>query len=131
MEAGFIYFLCIFALGFILGTLRTLVLIPRIGTTSAVFLEIPVMLAASWFFWRRVKKRFRISSELKYIILSGASAFAWLMSAEILLSLFFMRQTWAEYTANIHTLHGFAGLLAQIVFALIPVIQRNRYHEYL
>ena len=37
----------IFALGFVLGTVRTLWLAPEIGETRAVLLELPVMLAAS------------------------------------------------------------------------------------
>ncbi len=46
--AGVLYFGLVFALGFILGTLRVLVLEPRLGSTGAVLLELPVMLAASW-----------------------------------------------------------------------------------
>lgn len=48
LKAGAIYFVAVFTLGFCLGVLRTLVLVPRLGETLAVLAELPVILAASW-----------------------------------------------------------------------------------
>jgi hypothetical protein len=39
----------VFLIGFIFGSIRVLLLAPRLGETGAVVLETPVMLAASWF----------------------------------------------------------------------------------
>jgi hypothetical protein len=46
--AGAVYFLVVFLLGFGLGTIRVLFVAPRLGQTTAVLLETPLMLAASW-----------------------------------------------------------------------------------
>ncbi len=48
IRAALRYWLGIFALGFVLGTARTLWLEPMLGAVPAVTLELPVMLAASW-----------------------------------------------------------------------------------
>jgi len=52
IEAGALYAIIVFVIGFILGTMRLLLLVPRLGATTAVIFESPVMLAASWFVCR-------------------------------------------------------------------------------
>jgi hypothetical protein len=51
-KAGALYALTVFLIGFILGTIRVLIIVPRLGETAAVLLETPLILAASWFFCR-------------------------------------------------------------------------------
>jgi hypothetical protein len=51
-AAGALYALVVFLIGFIFGTVRVLLLAPRLGEIPAVVLETPVMLAASWFVCR-------------------------------------------------------------------------------
>jgi hypothetical protein len=58
--AGAFYALIVFLIGFIFGTIRVLVLAPRLGDTEAVSLEIPIMLAASWFVCRWCVDRFDV-----------------------------------------------------------------------
>jgi hypothetical protein len=53
LKAGALYFSFVFGVGFVLGTFRTLYLVPRIGTRTAELLEAPIMLvvtilAAKW-----------------------------------------------------------------------------------
>jgi hypothetical protein len=51
-EAGALYAIIVFLMGFIFGTIRVLLLVPRLGETTAVIVEAPIMLAASWFVCR-------------------------------------------------------------------------------
>ena len=51
-KAGALYAVIVLLVGFILGTIRVLLLAPRLGETTAVILEAPMMLAASWFICR-------------------------------------------------------------------------------
>lgn len=125
LQAGLIYFLGIFALGFVLGTIRTIIIIPRIGALAGVLLEIPIMLLASWFFCRRLITRFSIARETKYLFMVGGSAFFWLMIAEVFVSVFVFKQPWSEYLENLKTISGALGLLAQIIFGCIPLLQKN------
>ncbi len=48
MPAAALYAAAILLLGTLLGTLRVLVLQPRVGAVAAVLIELPVILAASW-----------------------------------------------------------------------------------
>jgi hypothetical protein len=53
LKAGVIYFALVFSAGFVLGTARTLWVVPRVGTRLAELMEAPVMLvvtivAARW-----------------------------------------------------------------------------------
>ena len=48
-KAGALYAIIVFVIGFILGTIRVLLVAPRLGETTAVIIEAPIMLAASWF----------------------------------------------------------------------------------
>jgi hypothetical protein len=52
IEAGALYATMVFLMGFILGTIRVLLLVPRLGETIAVIVEAPIALAASWFVCR-------------------------------------------------------------------------------
>ena len=49
IEAGALYAIIVFVIGFILGTIRVLLLAPRLGETMAVSLEVAFILTASWF----------------------------------------------------------------------------------
>ena len=49
IGAGALYFLLIFLLGMALGTIRVLPIEPRLGAVASVLVELPFMLAASWF----------------------------------------------------------------------------------
>ena len=53
MKAGVLYFALVFGAGFVLGTVRTLWVVPRVGTRKAELMETPIMLvvtivAARW-----------------------------------------------------------------------------------
>ncbi len=47
LKAAFLYFLPVFAAGFVLGTIRVLWLAPQTGHLVATLIELPVMLAIS------------------------------------------------------------------------------------
>jgi hypothetical protein len=60
LKAGAVYFTIVFAVGFLLGTVRVLVLVPRVGETAAVMIELPIILAASWITCRWLIARFSV-----------------------------------------------------------------------
>src|SRR5579863_6092753 len=44
LQAGILYFALVFGAGFVLGAIRTLWVVPRVGTRMAELMETPVML---------------------------------------------------------------------------------------
>jgi hypothetical protein len=80
--AGALYAVVVFLIGFILGTLRVMVLVQALGETTAVLLELPVILVASWFACRWCVDRLDVSRSLQARALMGMVAFLVLIMAE-------------------------------------------------
>ena len=123
LRAGVLYFLAVFALGFALGALRVLFIAPRVGELVAVCLELPVMLAFSWWICGRLARGLDGAGAR---IAMGALAFALLMAAEAALAIQGFGLTLAGWLAGLLTLPGKVGLAGQLAFALMPWLQRPR-----
>lgn len=121
---GVRYFAGVFAAGFLLGTLRTLWLAPALGEFVAVAAELPIMLAVSWWWCRRLLALRPLPIPGRAVM--GASAFTWLMLAELALSLVLGRSL-ADHLAAMQAPPGLLGLAGQLVFAALPLgIKANR-----
>ncbi|TDK42344.1 hypothetical protein [Antarcticimicrobium luteum] len=118
--AGALYFLVLFACGFVLGTLRTLVLMPAFGPVTAVALELPVMLVLSWVVAGRLTRGRAALAGARPRLTMGASALALLLAAECLLAVTLFGQSPAGWLAAMATPHGALGLAGQLAFGLIP-----------
>jgi hypothetical protein len=70
-EAGALYAVIVFLIGFILGTIRVLLLAPRLGETMAVILEVPFILSASWAVYRRCLDRLDVAATIPGSIIDG------------------------------------------------------------
>ena len=122
--AGLLYFAIVFAIGFLLGAVRTLLLSPSIGELPATLLEMPIILGASWLVCRWLLSQFNPKKSWSFRIIMGVSAFVFLMVAEIALSLLLMDRTLIEYLTFYRNLPQILGLIGQIAFAAFPVIQK-------
>jgi hypothetical protein len=120
LRAGLRYGAEAFALGFVLGTLRIIVLVPALGLLAAVLCEIPVMLLAMA--WRAggIVKQHRLRSTGQRAAM-GAAGFALLMTCELGLGLA-LGTTPGEWFGRLATPAGAAGLAAQLVFSVLPLL---------
>lgn len=125
VAAGGRYFLAVFAIGFALGTLRTLVIAPRLGETTAVLIELPVMLVAAWIVCGWLLRR-RPLPGLRDRAVMGATAFALLMLAEAALSLLLFHRSLAEHLALYARTPHLLGLAGQVLFGLFPLVRDRR-----
>ncbi len=125
IRAGATYFAIVFLIGFALGTVRTLVVAPRVGETAAVLIEAPALLAASWIACGWCVRRFGVPRRAAARLWMGGLAFALLMAAEAGVSVFAFGRTLAEHLAAYATAAGAIGLAAQALFGIIPVVRRS------
>lgn len=125
INAGAIYFALIFALGFVLGTIRVLWLVPATGVTAAVLIEQPFMLTASWFAagWR-VKRHGLVTKGARAAM--GAVALMLLFIAEPLFAYSLFGQSPADWLRGVFTMPGPIGLAGQIAFGLMPLLITHR-----
>jgi hypothetical protein len=121
-KAGALYAIVVFSIGFILGTIRVLLLAPRLGETTAVIIEAPIMLVASWFVCRWCVDWLNVRRTVLTRSLMGLMAFLVLMSAEVGLGAVLGRSL-ADQLAAYKSPSGSIGLGAQVIFAVFPVIQ--------
>jgi hypothetical protein len=78
-KAGALYAILVFSIGFMLGTIRVLLLVPRLSETTVVIIEAPIMLAASWFVCRWCVDRLDVRRTVPARSLMGLVAFLVLM----------------------------------------------------
>lgn len=121
--AGVIYALTVFTLGFGLGTVRVLIVAPRLGADLAVLVEMPIILGLSWLVSRWCCKRLEIRPDPLDRALMGTIAFAVLMILESGVSIWIFDRPFADQLTQYKTASGLIGLAAQVIFATFPYFQ--------
>lgn len=99
---------------------------PRLGEMGAVLIEVPVMIAISWAACAYLVRQLNVPANTAARLVMGGVAFALLMLAEAGVSVLAFGRTVSEHLATYQSAPAQAGLAAQIVFALLPMIQKNR-----
>lgn len=118
IRAG-LYFLLVFAAGFVLGVVRTLWVVPHVGERLAELFEAPLMLAAIWFSARIVTQRFPASRPVT-LLASGGLALALLLIVEFTVVLSLRGLAIDEYIAARDPVAGSVYAVLLIVFAVMP-----------
>lgn len=124
-SAAIAYWAVVFALGFVLGTIRVMWIIPLVGLLPATALELPVILLASWLVANWVLHTFSIVLPSEALAM-GALAFALLMASECVLAVVLMGQSPVDWIAGLLQPHALLGLAGQLVFALMPWLIAQR-----
>jgi hypothetical protein len=119
-KAGAIYFLLVFALGWVLGPIRELWAVPRFGRVTALLIEAVIMLIAMIISARWVMRRFEVHRTLGSTILMGLVALGILAPAEIAGALWVRRLSLNEYLASFGTAPGVISAVMFLLFAAMP-----------
>jgi len=122
IQAAVAYFALVFGAGFVLGTVRVLLLVPQLGERSAELMEMPLMILVSVFAARFVIRRFALPPRWPERLLVGAIALVLLLCAELLLAVVMQDRSLSEYVAARDPVSGLAYLLALLVYAAMPCI---------
>jgi hypothetical protein len=120
LKAGAIYFLLLFAIGWILGPIRELRVVPRFGRIAALLMEAVFMLIAMIISARWVMRRFDVHPTLGSTIPVGLVALGILVSAEIAGVLWVRGSSLQEYLASFATAPGVISLIMFLLFAAMP-----------
>ncbi len=120
--SALVYVAAVFAAAFVLGTLRVLLVVPRLGELAAVALELPVVLCLSWLVAGRVLRRWPLTGRGQRLAMGGL-AFVCLMALELFLATHLFGRPLDGVLAAMNTLPGLVGLAGQIGFALVPALR--------
>jgi len=122
LRAGALYFAVVFGAGFALGTLRVLLVVPRLGARTAELMEAPVMLAVSAVAARWIVRRLEVPSTWRRRLGMGCFALGLLLIAEFMLVLRLRGLSVREYVATLDPVAGMVYYVSLGVFAVTPLL---------
>jgi len=122
LEAGTVYFALVFAVGFVLGAIRTLWVVPRVGTRKAELTEMPVMLAVTILAARWTVLRLAVPPMLSARIGMGCIALVLMLVAEFGFVLWIRGLSIKEYFSTRDPVPGTAYYAMLVVFAVMPML---------
>ena len=128
IKAGIAYVLIVFAIGFALGAIRVTFIAPATGPLAAVLIELPFMLTAAWFTAKWLIRTLEVRATVSSRAIMGLVAFALLMVIETLVGSAFGRSL-ASQLSDLQQPAGLAGLIGQMLFALIPLLLLRTGHK--
>jgi hypothetical protein len=122
LQAAVLYFLLVFGAGFVLGTVRVLLVVPLLGERTAELLEMPLMLgiiiaAARWLVLHRLDDG-RLSSALSV----GCIAMGFVLLADLAVGMWLRGLSVTEALLNRDPVSGAAYYAALLFFAIMPTI---------
>ncbi len=118
------YVLIVFAAGFLFGVIRTLSTADTPDARLlAVAIELPAMIAVSWFACRHAVRHFNVPQDSAGRLTMGAIAFILLLLAELSLDFLLNGRSVQDHFALYAHPAQMMGLAGQAVFALLPFIQ--------
>jgi hypothetical protein len=120
IRAGIVYFACVFAAGFLLGTVRQLALLPRFGARTAELTELPIMLAVVIYSSRWVTTRWLCGVAPHLAAIAGLIALVLLLAAEIATGVTLRNMTMFESLFAKDPLTGTLYYAVVALYALLP-----------
>jgi hypothetical protein len=125
LRAAATYVAIVFGTGFVLGTIRVLFVIPRLGERNAELIEAPLMLVATILAARWIIGGFRFASAPLNALIIGFVALGLLLIAE--LGVVMLRGVpLSEYIAGRDPVSCSVYLAMLVVFALMPWLVARR-----
>ncbi len=121
-AAALIYFVIVFAAGFLLGTVRVLMLEPRIGPVAATLCEAPFLVLVMVVAARWVPRALQLRQEAGAMVLAGLGALALQQAAEFILGSTLRGLSAGEQLAKFSTPEGLIYLALLVIFASMPLL---------
>lgn len=122
VKAGALYFAIVFGVGFMLGAIRTLWVVPRVGARKAELMEMPIMLAVTIVVARWTVLRLAVPSMPSARLGMGCTALVLMLVAEFGLVLWIRGISIKNYLATRDPVSGAAYYLTLVLFAIMPLL---------
>jgi hypothetical protein len=126
LKAAVLYFGFVFGAGFVLGAIRTLYVVPRLGTRIAELLEAPIMLVVTIVAARWIVLLLAVPSVLSARLGMGCVALGLLLVAEFALVHWLRGTSIREYLATRDRVSGTVYYVMFGVFAIMPLLVARR-----
>jgi hypothetical protein len=122
LRAGAVYFALVFGVGFLLGTFRVLLVVPRLGARTAELIEAPLMLAVTFLAARWTVCRLAVPPRWTRRLGMGGIALGLLLAAEFGVVLALRGLSLSEYFETLDPVSGTVYYALLGVFALMPLL---------
>lgn len=122
LKAGVLYFAVVFGAGFVLGTIRTLWVVPQVGMQAAELMEAPFMLAVTIITARWIVRYLSVPSTPSSRLGMGGIALGLMLVAEFTLVLRLRGLTIREYLASRDPVSATVYYVMLALFAVMPLL---------
>jgi hypothetical protein len=126
LKAGLLYFAIVFGMGFMFGAIRTVWIVPRVGTRLAELMETPIMLVVTIVAARWIVLHLAIPSTPSARLGMGGIALCLLLIAEFGLVLWLRGLSIREYLATRDPVSGTVYYVMLGAFAIMPLLLVRR-----
>ena len=126
LKAGLLYFAIVFGMGFVFGAIRTVWIVPRVGTRLAELMETPIMLVVTIVAARWIVLHLAIPSTPSARLGMGGIALCMLLIAEFGLVLWLRGLSIREYLATRDPVSGAVYYMMLGAFAIMPLLLVRR-----
>ncbi len=126
LKAGVLYFAVIFGAGFVLGPIRILWVVPRLGARMAELLEAPVMLVITIVAARQIVRRLAVPLTPSSRLGMGGIAFGLMLIAEFTFVLWLRGLSIREYLAGRDPVAATVYYVMLGVFGVMPLLVARR-----
>lgn len=122
LKPAIAYFLCLFATGFALGTIRILWVVPRFGERTAELLEMPFILVAILIAARWINQHYCHAAASIQRLKIGFIALLFMLIADLGIGVFLRGMRPIEVITSRDVISGAAYYGMLLVFGLMPWI---------
>lgn len=126
LVPGILYFLLVFGAGFVLGTVRVLLIVPQVGDRIAELLEMPLMLIVTVLAARWITQRFPEPRHHTARLAIGGIALGLMLAGELAVGIGLRGMTAAEVMLNRDPVSGTAYYASLLLFATMPWLVSRR-----
>ena len=125
-KPALLYYLLVFGAGFLLGPVRVLFLVPRVGERVAELLEMPVMLVVIMLAARWIGHRYHARLDYAGWLVAGVIALGLLVASELALVILVQQLPVSEYIRSRDPVSGSVYLVMLLAYAAMPCLAHHR-----